>query len=100
MAVPPVVCVCLRSFSRWAVGGVVHSVAVAADQDKVPGVGWSVVFPVDDVVDFEAECCGAAGYAADVVVAVFNESADSVGHDVLCSADRDGWGSRLRRVLW
>ena len=48
---------------------VVEPVVSRAEADEVPGVGGSVVFPVDDVVDLEVVGGVTAGDAAAVVAA-------------------------------
>lgn len=61
---------------------VVEPVVCGAEADEVPGVGGSVVGPVDDVVDFDVAVLVAAGNSA-TTVAVFDEAARAIGHDVL-----------------
>ena len=67
---------------------VVGGVVPPAQRDQVPGVGRTVVFPVDDVVDLQPESGAAAGHRAGVAVAVQDHAAELVAHDPGGAPDR------------
>ena len=67
---------------------VVEAVVSRAEAQQVPGVGGTVCRPVDDVNHFDEPIMTAAGNAA-AAIAVFDDSARALGHDVLRAAHRD-----------
>jgi len=67
---------------------VVHPMVSGAQGDEVPGVGGSVVFPVDDVVDLEVVGLVAAGDGAGLVAAQHDEAGALRDH-ALCATDRN-----------
>ena len=67
------------------VPGMVGVVVVIAQATEIPGVGWSTVGPVDDVMALDVGA-GASGEAA-AAVAVLDQSAGPVGDDALSPPD-------------
>lgn len=63
-------------------------VVFGAQTDEVPRVGGPTLGPVDDVVHLHKPVTRTARDFASTV-AVFNETAGPIGHDVLRSADRN-----------
>ena len=61
---------------------VMEAVVPRAEADEIPGVGWTMRRPMDDVVHLDESIVAAAGNTA-AAIAMFDDAARAVRHDVL-----------------